>query len=258
MTGIMNLSVLIVDDERLSRNYISDLIQEFEPGFTIYEANNAKTARPILEEREIDMLFLDIRMSGTDGFGLLDSLSRKSFELIFITAYSEYAIKAIKAGAADYILKPIRKTEFCETLKKVAAKRKQAISCREQSIREVVTNDSYLNNKMVINDHQGMRFVTLKDIIYLKADNTYTALLLTNNEKITTSKPINRYEEKLDSRWFFRIHKSHIINMHHFRQYISRDGGMALMDNGEKLCISRYRLSQFLHLISSMSGEFKI
>lgn len=256
----MKLSVLIVDDERLSRSYINDLILELEPDmqFTIYEAHSAKVAQPILEECEIDILFLDIRMSGIDGFGLLNSLSKQDFELVFITAYSEYAIKAIKHGAIDYILKPIKKIEFRDTLRKVIERRQKTLDDKKQSIQETVLNDNYLNQKLVINDQQGMQFITLKDIVYLKADNTYTTLLLTNKEKITTSKPINRYEDKLDSRWFFRIHKSHIINMHHFKQYFSKDGGMALMDNGERLSISRHRLSHFLNLISNMSGEFKI
>lgn len=256
----MTYNALIVDDEKLSRSYISDLIQEFEPEINILEAPNVKTAKSIIETECIDILFLDVNMPEHSGFDLLESVpnNRNDFELIFITAYSEYAIKAIKENASNYLLKPIRKSEFQDALQKAIEKRRNTTHSKIGANSSSINNEEYLVHKLALNHQQGIKFIQLKDIVYLKADNSYTTLILNNGEKITTSKPINRFEAKLDPQWFFRVHKSYIINMFHFREYISRDGDIALMNNGEKIYISRYRLAQFLSLIQQISGELKI
>ena len=251
----MSFSFLIVDDERLSRNYIRDLVLEFEPTANILEAKSAKIARPILESGSVDILFLDVRMSEMNGFELLNSISHRNFELVFITAFSEYAIKAIREGACDYLLKPIKKIDFKETLDRAIKKRKVALE--KNGVNEFSAGN-YLSHKLTLNHQQGLKLVTLKDIIYLKADNTYTIIFLSNGEKITTSKPIYKFEQMLHAPWFFRIHKSYIINTAHFKEYISKDGGIALMHNGDKLFISRYRLNEFLELIKNISGELKL
>lgn len=250
----MAYTILVVDDERLSRNYIRDLILELEPDATIYEARSAEEAKPILENEAIDILFSDIKMPGGDGFELLRSLSHRNFDLIFVTAYNQYAIPAIKEGAVDYILKPIKKTEFRETFEKVVKRRTKEL---KRNIVNPVHTD-YLSNKLAIGHQQGIKFIVLKDIVYMEANNTYTTIILTSGEKITASKPINRFESKLSPQWFFRIHKSRLINLYHFKEYLSNDGDIALMDNGDKLYISRYRLSQFLNLVEDISGRLKI
>jgi len=240
---------LIVDDERLSRSYIKDLVLNYEPDAGIYEAASAKVAIPILENGGIDILFLDIRMSETDGFGLLNAVSHRNFDLVFITAHSEYAIKAIKEGAVDYLLKPIKIPEFEETLRKLLEKRKHPAGSHNPGI---AVSENSLDQKLTISHQQGFRFVVMKNILYLKADNSYTTLFLTNGEKITTSKPINKFEALLDANWFFRIHKSYIANTWHLKELISRQGeNIALMKNGDKLAISRYRLKEFLDFIRS-------
>lgn len=250
----MAFTILIVDDEPLGRKYVRDLLSEIEPEAVVYEAKSADEAIPILENEAIDILFSDIKMPGTDGFELLKSLSHRNFDLIFVTAYNQFAIQAIKEGAIDYILKPIKKEEFKQTFEKVVKRRNRELA------RNMVNNvqSDYLSNRLTIGHQQGVKFIVLKDIVYLEANNTYTTLVLVNGEKVITSKPINRFESKLSPQWFFRIHKSHIINIYHFKEYISKDGDVALMSNGDKLYISRYRLNQFLTLVEDISGRLKI
>ncbi len=245
----MEYSFLIVDDEMLSRSYIRDLLNEFIPGSLIWEASSAKIAKSIIEEEQIDILFLDIKMPGTDGFELLDSLSGKDFELIFITAFSEYAIKAIKKDACDYLLKPIKKGDFKISIQKAVERRSKTLENRKAVNTQTINH--YLENKLSINHQNGMKWVTLKDIIYLKADNTYTTIFLAGGEKITTSKPINRFETRFDQNWFFRVHKSYIISLLHLKEYLSKDSSVALMDNGDKIYISRYRLNHFLEILKN-------
>ncbi len=250
----MLYNILIVDDEHLSRSYIKDVILECDPSVAIFEAASAEDAIAILENEEIDILFSDVRMPKVNGFGLLKSVSHRNFDLIFITAYSQYAIQAIKEGAVDYILKPIKKTELKETFEKTLTKRKEK---KEQAVQNS-NSIEYLSNKLALGHQQGIKFITLKEIVYLEANNTYTTIILSGGEKITTSKPISKFENILSSNWFFRIHKSNIISLFHFKEYISKDGDIALMDNGTRLYISRYKLTEFLNVVEKNSGRLKI
>ena len=243
---------LIVDDERLSRNYIKDLLEEFMPDATVLETRSAEGAQAILSEGAVDVLLLDIKMPGMDGFELLQSLNEKNFELIFITAHSHYAIQAIRQDACDYLLKPVKKTDFRDMLFRVIERREKA---KERIHNKSSATDNYLEQKLTINHQQGTNFIRLKDILYLKANNTYTTLYLVTGQKITTSKPINRFEASLSSDWFFRIHKSFIINTSHFKEYLSANGNFAVMNNGDRLYISRYRLAAFLEKMKKESGD---
>jgi two-component system LytT family response regulator len=254
----MQQNILIVDDEKLNREYIRDLVKEFEPNSFIFEAPSGKAAKSILESEDIDILFTDIKMPDMDGFELINSLEPRDFELVFITAYSEFAIKAINESATAYLLKPVNKFDFKDVLLKTIERRKTAINKKILSYNSSVQSESYLLNKLAINHQQGIKFIALKDIIYLKADNSYTTIVLNGGEKIISSKPINRFEAKLNPYWFFRVHKTYIINMFYFKEYVSKDGDIAVMTNGDKIYISRYRLGQFLSLIQQISGELKI
>lgn len=253
---IMHYNILIADDEKHNREYIRDLVKEYEPDSYIFEAPSGRAAKSILESEDIDILFTDIKMPDMDGFELVNSLEPRDFELVFITAYSEFAIKAVNECASAYLLKPVDRIDFKEVLQKTIERRKNTITRKIHF--DSAANESYLTNKLAINHQQGIKFISLRDIIFLKADNSYTTVVLASGEKIISSKPINRFEAKLNQQWFFRVHKSYIINMYHFKEYISKDGDVAVMDNGEKIYISRYRLSQFLALIQQISGELKI
>lgn len=244
---------LIVDDERLNRSYVRDLISEYLPDAVISEAAAAGPALDLLAAGGIDVLLLDIRMPGMDGFELLKALPDRSFELVFITAYSEHAIAAIREGAADYLLKPIRKTEFRDMLARIAARRPAG------GERATAVPDTHpaLSRKLAIHHQQGRQFVALNEIVYLKASNSYTTLYLSGGQKITTSRPISKYEEVLQPPHFFRIHKSYIIGLRHLEEYLSRDGGAVLMNDGTRIGISRYRLSAFLELLASPDHTIK-
>lgn len=249
----MNTSILIVDDEHMSRSFVHDLILEQAPGAEVHEAESAEEALYLLGNKPFDIVFSDIKMPRKDGFGMLHDLPHRDFDLVFVTAYSQYAIQAIKEGATDYILKPIKKAEFRTMFEKVLRKRAE-----RQVLQPDHADPSYLDNKVAIGHKDGIKFIALKDIVYLQASNTYTIIVLTGGEKVIASKPISKFETRLSQRWFFRVHKSHIINIYHFREYLSKDGDRALMSNGEKIYISRYRLHPFLACVENSSGKIKI
>lgn len=243
----MSLKCLIVDDERFSRSYISDLIAEFLPDADVLQASSAREGLDILRNLPVDILFLDIQMPEMDGLTMLGELHDRKFQLVFITAYSQYAIKAIKESATDYLLKPIRKSEFREMIEKVIARINQARLTEEKKDKRDLSD--ILLQKLPLTHQHGIHIVTLKELRYIKADNTYTILKLVDGKKIITTKPIGRLESILPAEWFFRIHKSYIINLYYFRNYSSKGGDFAVMDDGEELPVSRYRLSDFLAIL---------
>ena len=250
----MALSFLIVDDEELSRDYIADLLTEFYPEARIVASvSNNIQARKVLMEEDVDVLFLDIKMPGENGIEFLQSLKYKdSFKTIFITAYNDYAIQAIKAAAFDYLNKPIDKIEFQQMLERV----KQATLVKNDTLK-VQGPENYLDQKLTVHHNNGFRFVTLKDIVYLQASNNYTNIQLLSGESIIVSKPLKEFQNKLDNNWFFRLHKSYIINIIHVDQYISDDGGQVVMKTGEKIFISRYKLSDFFNFVSAFTKGLK-
>lgn len=249
-------TILIVDDEKLNRNYIRNMVREFQSDATILESPTAEKAQALIEQNKVDILFLDIKMPGISGMELLQTLDAKDFELIFVTAYSSYAIQAIKEDACDYLLKPIKKTEFEAALKKAMQRWETKIN--QHSAGDETAKKDYLDNDLVITFQQGLKAVRMRDIIYLKADNSYTTIFLDNGQKIVASKPISRFQATLSGTWFFRIHKSYLINAFHFREYFSKDGNFVQMSNGDKLYISRYRLGQFLQFIKTVTGKIKL
>jgi len=250
----MHPNILVVDDEKLSRSYLQDLIQEFVPQSVIYLAASADEALNLVNSRSIDIVFSDVRMPEASGFDLIQQIGNRDFELVFVTAYNEYAIQAIKEGAIDYLLKPINKREFKDTIEKVVDRWQKRIALKT----ETSVSEEYLNMKLALGHTQGIKYICLKDIVYLEAANSYTNVFLINGERIISSRPIIKFESKLDTKWFFRIHKSTIVNIFHFREYSSKDGDIAIMSDGSKHHISRYRLTQFLSAVDEASGKLRI
>jgi two-component system LytT family response regulator len=238
----MSLKILIVDDERLSRSYIHDLLDEYLPDANVAEAADAASALLFLEQNEINVLFLDVQMPETDGFELLEQAGRRRFEVVFITAHSAYAIPALREGAADYLLKPVRKSEFKGMVERLVKRLSPASSVQNPASPAI----SYLDRQLTLTHQHGFRLVSLGEIVYLKADNSYTLFFLTGGRKSIASKPLSHYTRILDAAHFFRVHKSYLVNLAHVAAYDTEGGEHVLMNNDERIRISRYRLAEFL------------
>lgn len=247
----MGYRYLIINDEQSTRDYIGDLIQELVPDARISKAAHGKAAAEHLASTGTDILFLDLDIP--EGLRLLHMLPTRDFELVCISAGKELAVDAIRENAADYLMKPLRKAAIRDALQRAVERRSLHLSYR----RSEGEGYAYLSRKVAIPHQQGIWFIPLSDIIYLKAENSYTILYTTNGQKITTSKPISRFEQALETPWFFRIHKSYIINTSQFKAYLSKNGGIAVMSNEDKLLISRYRLSRFLEVMKQIGDEVK-
>jgi two-component system LytT family response regulator len=235
------MNVLIIDDEQKARNILRHYLTEnVEHPMEIREADSADAALAILEEYVPDIVFLDVERPGKTGFDFLAEIKSPSFDIIFTTAFNQYAIQAIRFSALDYLLKPIDPEEL-----KAAVQRHLDNKASQQSQRELYQN--LMQNlakpdpsefKIAIRSTEGAHFFNVRDIIRLEADSSYTHIFLTSGKKFTASKTLKYMEEMLEGHGFMRTHKTHLINT----DYISKVNGdhtVATMIDGSQVEVSR-------------------
>lgn len=249
------LNTIIVDDEEFARSSLYFLLQENCPEVNICGiAKSVSEARALLQSYDIDLIFLDIAMPGENGFSLIPQAQEANATVIFTTAYDQYALKAIKANAIDYLLKPIDIEELIGAVEK-ASKYRQLNQAMHQNTGlknlETAIKEQKGINRLTLPSGQGYRLVDVDDIIHIEADSNYSIFHLKNKEKITVSKVLKDYEEILPEERFFRIHKSSIVNLKYVKEYHNKNGLVLLLQNGESLVVSRRRASDFFEKIKT-------
>ena len=240
------LTAIIVDDEFNCRNNLNLLVEEFCPNVQVAGlADSADAARQLIDEHEPDLVFLDIKMPKEDGFTFLKSMPDHNFSVVFTTAHHEFALKAFRQSAVDYIEKPINIDDLQSAVKKVmkmhAHKGAPKIMAND-ALQHLIENAIHFKEmeKTTIPTRDGFAMVKSCDIVHLEASDCYTSIYLADGRRFLSSKNIKVYEENLNSKMFFRTHKSHIINvMYHLKEFSRTDGNIAIMSNGVNVPISR-------------------
>jgi two-component system, LytTR family, response regulator len=250
------LKTIIVDDEHDAVNFISTIITEYCPSLEVVgKAHNVSEGVAAIIDRIPDLVFLDIEMPNGNGFDLLSKFPEKNFDVIFITAFNHYAIKAIKFSAVDYILKPININEFIEAVNRVIQKRTEKTTGTDDSFRILMENlKSAHPTRLAIPTSDGMEYLNPKDIIRIEADRSYSWFFITGNRKILVSKHLKEFQDLLSDRYFFRSHNSHLINLKYVRKFSRREGGFIEMLDGEQIPISRNRKDLFLAHMARFKG----
>lgn len=248
----MILHAIIVDDEEYSRKSLFFLLQENCPNVEVsFIASSVKQARDFLQQNEVDLVFLDIAMPREDGFELLPSLQKKQSMVIFTTAYDQYALKAIKSNAIDYLLKPIDITELIESVNKAQKWAELLLNQRADDKPSVAENspaDIPLPNKSLkisLPHTHGYTVIDTNDIMYVEADSNYCVFHLKTNENIVTSKPLKEFESLLETNGFMRIHKSVILNFNFLKEYSNKNGLQVVLKDNTLLPVSRRRSTEF-------------
>jgi two-component system LytT family response regulator len=245
------LTAIVVDDEPKSRENLAILITDFCPGVEVVAmAESVDEGLQLIEELDPDLVFLDIQMHAETGFDLLRRISKISFEVIFTTAYSEYAIEAIRFSALDYLLKPIDIAELKQAVNK--AKNKKSNSFLERKLENLIEN--FKNNrsdslKIALPTADGLIFINVADISFLEAEGSYTNFHLNDKKKYLVTKSLKEYESMLVDKNFFRIHNSYLINLNEIERYVRGEGGYVVMKNGQHLDVSKRRKNAFLKKI---------
>jgi two-component system LytT family response regulator len=242
------IKVIIIDDEAKARESLKKTIISYCPELTILACgNNVEDAITLINQHVPDIVFLDIEMPNGNGFSLFEKFKNPAFTTIFTSAYEEYAIKAFRIEALDYLNKPIDFRQLQEAVGRFKNKRK--IELKEQRLElliENMTNRSSEFNKIALPDNQGYIMVKTSDILYCQADSSYTIVHLINGKKIITSKILKLIEELLPKETFYRIHKSYIVNLNLIKQYVKNDGNHVLLENDVKLDVSDRNKKEFL------------
>ncbi len=253
------LNAIIVDDEEFARSSLYFLIQENCENVNIVGiAKSVSEARNLLNQQAIDLIFLDIAMPKENGFELIPAAQAANASVIFTTAYDQYAIKAIKANALDYLLKPIDIDE----LKLAVDKAKKFINLnktennRNESLKNLANDLTERTSikKITLPSGQGYRVVDIEDIIHIEADSNYSVFNLSNLEKIAVSKVLKDYEEILPENTFVRIHKSSIVNLKYVKEFTTKNGLQVVLNNGELITVSRRRASDFFDKIKAYTN----
>lgn len=254
------LNTIIVDDEEFARSSLYFLLQEnCENVNVVGIAKSVNEARVLLSQHHIDLIFLDIAMPGENGFELIPQAQNANATVIFTTAYDQYALKAIKANALDYLLKPIDIDELKDAVNKADKyiKLNKNENNRNESLKNLASDlsDRSTIKKITLPSGQGYRLVDIDDIIHIEADSNYSVFHLQNLEKIAVSKILKDYEEILPESRFVRIHKSSIVNLKYVKEYNSKNGLQVILENGEAINVSRRRASDFFERIKTYTNS---
>ncbi len=250
-TTYKKTSIVIIDDEERNRDLLRHLIGKHNPEATIVgEAESVDQGFDVIKSTNPDLVLLDISMPPYNGFDLLKLFDQISFGIIFITAYSEYAIQAIKYSALDYILKPVKADELKQAINRFQEKSHQTTNLQYQLLREPVQH-SNKPQKLFIHSFQAHSVIQISDILYLQSSGNYTEFYFANSPKLISSRPIKQYEELLQNHQFYRVHKSYVINMNHVQAIHTVDGGEVILTGNVAVPIAHRRMELFMRVMQS-------
>ena len=242
------IKALIVEDEIRSMNNLKNLLAKHCPEIEIIgDALTIQEGLGLFEDPNFkpDLAFLDISLPDGLVFKMLDELKPVDFEIIFITAYNEHAIKACQYSSIGYILKPIDPDELIEAVNRIRVTKANKMEQRIEIFNKQLSNPNAFE-KMSISAIDGIYFVNIRDIVRFEAEDNYTHIFLENGDRITASRTIKAYEDMLQNMNFYRVHKRHVINLNYMRKFIKGDGGYLVMDDGKKIEVSRRRRPAFM------------
>jgi len=237
------LSAIIVDDELFGRENLRQIFTTYCPEVEVLGlADSVVNAMNLVETLHPDVVFLDINMPGLDGFDFLEEYENRNFMIVFVSAHDEFGIRALKAGAEDYILKPINIKEIKQSVKKLIMLRNKALDVKPHQD----------TNKLVIPASHGFHVLIIDEVMRLEADGCYTNIFLKDGKKSLVSRTLKEFEETLPKEKFFRVHKSHLINLAFIKDYSNLSGSFVTMTDGSKVDISRRKAPEFIHKIKKL------
>ncbi|PKV48905.1 LytTR family two component transcriptional regulator [Aquimarina sp. MAR_2010_214] len=250
----MSLTAIIVDDEKHSRETLTKLLEEFCLETTVVTtANSVTDAVDKISNYKPDIVFLDIELQTGIGFDILTQIDTINFEVIFTTAYEQYAIQAIKFSSLDYLLKPIGIEELKNAVEK--AKKKKSLAIYKRQLETLIENLKLQQpkfNKICLSTADSVEFINVEDIIYCKANGAYTSFILKDNISLLVSKHLKEYENLLIEQQFMRTHNSFLINLKEVKKFVKSDGGYIMMNNNDIINISKSKKEKFLIAMSHL------
>jgi len=245
------IKAIIIDDEKHAIITLEHQLKKFNDVEILATIQDSTKAKKIIEELNPDVLFLDIEMPLLNGFELLNQFEELNFKVIFTTAYDQYAIKALKMNALDYLLKPIDEEELRSALDKYLTQ--EIFTTTEQINQLAQFKNSQMAETLALSTQKGLIFIKIKNIMYFEASGSYTYVALDDGEIHLVSKSLSNFEEVLvDNPIFFRSHKSSLVNLNFIKKYIRGEGGELIMQNDKSIVLSRNKKQEFLNLFKKI------
>jgi two-component system LytT family response regulator len=245
------IKAIIVDDEQHCIDALQTMLAKKCPEVTVLGGvNSVKQAKELIDELHPDVVFLDVEMPHQNGFELLKLFDRINFDIVFTTAYEQYALKAIKFNALDYLLKPFSVKELQDAVQKcINRKHAQQVEVGNSPLDVFLQNMKTLHQthkKIALPTINGLVFMPVQNIVRCESTGNYTRIFFTDKKNLMVSRPLKEFEELLTDVDFFRVHNSHLINLQQMQSYIQGEGGFALMSDGTQVEVSRRRKADFL------------
>ncbi|MBI3232448.1 MAG: response regulator transcription factor [Bacteroidetes bacterium] len=246
------IKAIIVDDEEAGRVTLERLIENY-----CFDVKVVGKAEDIIEAGDLiralkpHVVFLDIEMPGGNGFKLLEQFDHIDFDIVFVTAYHQYAIKALRFSALDYLLKPVNISELQESIDRIKKKQTLAQNGSRYSILKNSLHEGDQLTKIVISTAQGFHILQIEEIIYCKGEGSYTYFFMKGGVKYMVSKNLKEYEDMLDNLKFMRIHKTYLINLKHIEHLTRTEGATVRMSNGDNLPVSYRKKEQLIQTLKN-------
>ncbi len=245
------INAVLIDDESNCLNLLEWELQNVCPHVAVVaKCTSGKEGLKAIHSYKPDVVFLDIEMPYMSGFEMLESLPEINFKVIFTTAYDQYALKAFKLNAIDYILKPVAEEELIRAVSKIIAVPMGQESNRMKlllaSLQGMQNAGSSNIENIALPTLDGLIFINKKEIVYCQSDNSYTKIFTKEKKKLLISRTLKEMEERLNGGQFFRVHNSFVVNLNEIQKYVKSDGGYLIMTNGGKVKVSRSKKDELL------------
>ncbi|MCX6233138.1 MAG: LytTR family DNA-binding domain-containing protein [Bacteroidetes bacterium] len=253
-TGLDMLRTIIIDDEALVRDTLSKLLHACCPNVKIIGlADGVESGIATIRKHHPDLVLLDIKMDDGTGFDLLKAMEPVNFKVIFITAYEQFAVKAFKFSALDYLLKPIDPEELTEAVNRAEQVRQQEFHTQLNTLEENLASQSNKNRKIILKTSDNIYLIRVQDISYIESDGSYAFVYLHNGNRILVSRNLKEFEELLIDHGFYRVHKSFLINLTHIARFEKGEGGYLILDNESKVPVASRKREELLEMFSRLS-----
>ena len=247
------INLLIVDDERKAREALRSIVQSYDRAIAVDEADGVASAIRSFESQKPDIILLDIQLADGTGFELLKKIQPVTSRVIFITAFEEYAVRAFRFCAVDYLMKPVNPADLRAALDRACSDvEKDSFATGMKALLGNMSQLSKDQKKIVLKTSEQIFVISIKEIIHLESDKNYTSFFISDGKKILVSRTLKEYEELLSSYGFIRVHQSHLINIDYIDRYDKREGGFVVMKDHSSIPVSSRKKEDLIGLLGQL------
>ena len=241
------INAIIIDDESHSRRTLMMMLKDYCPEVNVIaQAGEAESGLAAIQKLNPDLVFLDIEMPNMNGFEVLEKMPQINFEIIFTTSYDQYAIKAIRFSALDYLLKPVDREELLRAVQKVTMRRQSCLPQQLEILLQKLHQPVSPVQKIALPTMEGLQMVAVNSIIRCESESNYSIFFLKDKPKMTVSRPLKEIEEILEEYSFIRVHNSHLVSLNEIDKYVKGEGGYLVMSDGTNIDVSRTKKDALL------------